>query len=247
MDFSSKIYIDNNKEIIERYSENEKFKYIDIYGDIETLSDKEKIYQIKHLFDKGTIKGSCIKDELYIINDKYGFYHTGYDWQFCEFKIIKEVEEIWGEKFEKIYYNCNPLKVLEVSDIYKLVNDEIKTDIDRILKEYEEEYYKNNENRTYFEFDIDKNGRVNLYLEYKDCCFAFEIKPNKKINIYLDGEEIEANNYWEIKDKIQEKYNKEIIKYLDKNITKINNGFLYNNTYYDNFENIKNVIELEDN
>lgn len=245
MDISSKIYIEGKKGIINRNSENERIKTIEIYGDVETLKDINKIHQIKYLFKKGTIKGSCIKDELYVIDDKYGFYHTGCNWQFCEFNIITEKEEGFdGEEVEKIYYDCNPLKEAEIKDIYELLSDNDKLEVDNKLSEYTDEYYKNSNNRIYFEFDIDEKGRVSLYTEYKECCFSFEIDKRNGLNVYLDGEEIKADRYWEIKEALKEKYNNEIVKYLDKNIIKLNNGFIYNKTYYEDFEEVKNAIDL---
>lgn len=79
--------------------ENEKFKNVEIFGEVDTVTDKEKISWIKSLFKRGTIKGSCIKDELYIIDDKYGFYSNGWEYQFCEYTETEEiVQSFYGTK-----------------------------------------------------------------------------------------------------------------------------------------------------
>lgn len=96
-----------NNDIKVDLKENEKFEMIEMFGDIKTLTDKAKINFIKELFNKGTIKGSCIENELYIIDEKYGFYSNGWEYQFCEYVKEEEMVESWYETKKILFMKQN--------------------------------------------------------------------------------------------------------------------------------------------
>lgn len=227
-------------------AKDEKFKEIEMFGNIDTITEENKINAIKSLFKKGTIKGSAIKDELYIIDEKYGFYSNGWEFQFCEYK--QETEEIggWYGKEETIVYDTTHLKKLEFNDIYDLLDEETKKKADELLQEYLKKHYENELNNIYYEFEAKtKYDDMRFYLEYKGTCFEIRISKNGYTEIFADGLEIYADKYNEISDKFEQIKSEEILKYIDKNITKLENGFVYKNKYYEDFYEIKEVIEEE--
>lgn len=65
------------------------------------------------------------------------------------------------------------------------------------------------------------------------------------VEVFTDGLECCADRYDEFKDEVHKKIDEEVIKYLDKNIQKLENGFVYKNNYYETFEEIKEKIEEE--
>ena len=159
--------------------ENGKIETIYLYGDVNTLTDTDKIDFIKELFSRGTFKGSYIANELYLINDKFGFYSNGLEYQFCEFEKIEEEIDDWCDKSLEIVYDYKHLKKLEFKDIYNILTDEQKEKADKLIEEKSIEFYKNKYNKFYYEFEIksEKND-IKLYTEYKNNCYGFRIKED---------------------------------------------------------------------
>lgn len=84
-----------------------------------------------------------------------------------------------------------------------------------------------------------------MYLEYKNSCFSIGIDKDKNLKVYLDGYELNADDYRSVKDVIDKKIDEEAIKYIDKGITKLDNGFIYKNRYYEDFEEIKDLFKAD--
>ena len=62
-----------------------------------------------------------IKNELYLIDDKYGYYSNGWEWQFCEYTPVEvEIEPAWSYYDAKVetQYETKHLKVLEFEDLF---------------------------------------------------------------------------------------------------------------------------------
>lgn len=240
-----KVKIETDDNIINYdMKENEKFKNVEMFGEVDTVTDEDKISWIKSLFKRGTIKGSCIKDELYIIDDKYGFYSNGWEYQFCEYTEIEEIVQGFYDIKKVTVYDTKHLKKLDFNDIYNLLDNDMKEKANKLIEDKQKDFYSNCNNRFYYEFEVASDS-AKMYLEYKGSCFSFEINKKKKLEIYLDGYELNVDNYWSIKDEIQKNIDDEIVKYIDKGITKLDNGFIYKNRYYENFDEIKDLIKAD--
>ncbi len=237
-----------NKSQDLEFEEKERVKTLEACGEIETFVGKNKIDCIKSIFKKGTIKGSLIKDELYLVNDKYGFYSNGWEWQFCEYTPVEvEIDSYWGEHRTETQYETKHLKELEFEDIYNLLNEENKKQVDKIIEEKEEEFYKNSWNRIYYELEANtKYNDMRFYLEYKNTCFEIRIDKRGYIEIFADDLECYADKYNYFKEEVEKRIDEKIIKYIDKGITKLENGFVYKNNYYETFEEVKDVITEEE-
>ena len=105
---------------------------------------------------------------------------------------------------------------------------------------------KKSYNDIYYEFAInEKKDKINFYLEYKGTFYGVRITEDNYVEVFTDGLECCADRYDEFKDEVHKKIDEEVIKYLDKNIQKLENGFVYKNNYYETFEEIKEKIEEE--
>lgn len=234
--------------------EEKKLEFVEEYGNLETLTNKLKIDWISNIFKKETIDGSWIENELRIINNNYGFYSNGCEWQLCEIEMVeKEETNFWGEKRIIKSYKTKHIKEANYEDIYNLSNEEQRKKIDDIIKKESEDYYKKSYNNFYYELSLNKQNSwsknirpLKFYTEYKDSYFSIEIDGNKSIEVDLDGLCFKADFYKGLKDSYEEEVNKQIEKYLSLNILKINNGYVYKNNYYENFEELKDYIEREE-
>ena len=110
-----------------------------------------------------------------------------------------------------------------------------------------EEYYEKSYNDIYYEFTInEKKDKINFYLEYKGTFYGVRITEDNYVEVFADGLECYADRYDEFKDEVHKKIDEEVIKYLDKDSHKLENGFVYKNNYYETFEEVKDVITEEE-
>lgn len=243
-------FTNGNKQDI-HFDNDDKTRVNNIHslGFVNDFTLKQKISAISKLFKQGTIKGSWIKNELYLIDDKYGYYSNGWEWQFCEYTPVEvEIEPAWSyyEAKTETQYETKHLKVLEFEDLYNLLDDGKKNEVDELIRKAMEEYYKKSYNDIYYEFSInEKKDKINFYLEYKGTFYGVRITEDNYVEVFTDGLECCADRYDEFKDEVHKKIDEEVIKYLDKNIQKLENGFVYKNNYYETFEEIKEKIEEE--
>lgn len=243
-------FTNGNKQDIHFDNDDEtRVNNIHSWGFVNDFTLKQKISAISKLFKQGTIKGSWIKNELYLIDDKYGYYSNGWEWQFCEYTPVEvEIESAWSyyEAKTETQYETKHLKVLEFEDLYNLLDDGKKNEVDELIKKAMEEYYKKSYNDIYYEFAInEKKDKINFYLEYKGTFYGVRITEDNYVEVFADGLECYADRYDEFKDEVHKKIDEEVIKYLNKNIQKLENGFVYKNNYYETFEEIKEKIEEE--
>ena len=211
------------------------------YGEVDYLTDGYKIGLIKNKFKSATIDGSALSNELRILNEKYGMYQNMKNhWQLCEIEKIKENE--WGE-----YYKTKHIEELTLNKLFDIIKNE---DMKKYYEEKLKEYYDNH--RFYYEIDINKEysykeikDYIHLYIELFDNWLEIVIESNRNITIKSRDFEL-SNKYFDLKDGLNELINKEIIKYADKNIVKLENGYIYKNNYYEDFETLKEFIENED-
>ena len=239
----------NQQDLYFDNEDNTKIEHLNSWGWVNDFSLKQKISAISKLFKQGTIKGSYIKNELYLIDDKYGYYSNGWEWQFCEYTPVEvEIESAWSYYDAKIetQYETKHLKELEFDDLYNLLDDGKQKEVDKLIEEAMEKYYEKYDNQIYYELQInDGKESLKFYTEYKGICYEIRIMQDGYIEIFADGLECYADKYWNFKEEVVKKIDEEVIKYLDKDIRKLENGFVYKNSYYETFEEIKEVIEEE--
>ena len=237
----------NQQDVYFDREDNTMVNSFSSWGFLNDFPLKQKIGAIKQLFKQGTIKGSCIKDELYLIDDKYGFYSNGWDYQFCEYTPVEvTIESYWGETKTETQYETKHLKELELDDLYNLIDDGKQNEVNKLIDEAMEKYYAKSDNRIYYEVELNQDREsVKFYTEYKGTCFEVRITQDGYIEIFADDLECYADKYWNFKEKVEKEINERIVQYLDKNIQKLENGFVYKNNYYETFEEIKEIIEKE--
>ena len=220
--------------------EDRRIKELESYGEVDYLTDGKKISLIESKFEKATIDGSAFSNELRILNNKYGMYQNISNvWQLCEIEENKDT--IYSG-----YYKIKHIEELTIDKLFEIVkNEEIKKYYEAKL----EEYY--NQNRIYYEFDVNlkKSYRnetryIHFYVEVLGKYFEINIDSNQYVEFLSKDFEI-YNDYGDLKETFDELVNKEIIKYVGKDIIKLENGYVYQNTYYEDFNEIKEIIEEE--
>lgn len=218
-------------------NKEEKIKGLESYGEVDYLTDGQKISLIDNKFKRATIEGSAFSDELRILNDKYGMYQNIRNtWQLCE--IEKAKDRGWGE-----YYKTKHIEELTLDKLFEIIKNE------EIEKYYEEElnkYYNNN--RFYYELDINKEysyketrDYIHLYIELLGGWLELDIDSSRHIKIKSNDFEI-SNDYFDLKEGLDEIVNKEITKYIGKDIIKLENGYVYKNNYYEDLEDVKEIF-----
>ena len=220
--------------------ELEKMKQLCLYGEIDYLTDGEKINLIEKYFKKGTIKGSAISGELRILNEKYGMYEAcNKNWQLCEITHDKD------NPFGNSYYFAKIIEELTLDKLFEIVND------DNLKKEYEEKYNERmSKNRFYYEIELNHKTSygslkyVHFYLEANDKCFEFNLDKTGYIE-FLSGDFEISSRYGDLNETLENIKDDEVKKYLIKGITTIENGYIYKNRYYEDFESIKEKIKEE--
>lgn len=215
----------------------EKIKNLGMYGEVDYATDGRKISLIEDKFKRGTIKQSAFSGELRLLNDKYAMYQNIKNcWQLCEIKKV-DGDGIYD------YYETKHIEELTLNKLFEIVKDDsLKTYLDEQLKEY---YSKN---RFYYELDINEKKSykeetryIHFYVEVLGKCFEINIDSNRYVEI-LSGDFQIYNEYADLKESFDELVNKEIIKFIGKDIIKLENGYVYKNTYYEDFEEIKEII-----
>lgn len=222
-------------------NKDEKIKKLEEYGEIDYLTDGSKINLIENKFKRATIDGSAFSDELRILNAKYGMYQNIRNhWQLCEIEKIKEND--WGE-----YYKTKHIEELTLDKLFEIIKNE---DIKKYYEEKLKEYYDNH--RFYYEIDINKEysyketkDYLHLYTELLGNWLELVIDSDRNITIKSRDFEL-SNEYFDLKDGLNELVDKEITKYVNKNIVKLENGYVYKNNYYEDFETLKDFIKNED-
>ena len=107
--------------------EDRRIKELESYGEVDYLTEGEKISLIENKFKRATIDGSAFSNELRILNDKYGMYQNISNvWQLCE--IEKNEDKDYGD-----YYKTEHIEELTLDKLFEIVKKE------EIKKYYEEE------------------------------------------------------------------------------------------------------------
>ena len=232
----------------------------DIYGyQYKEVDVDDKFYLLDKILDfkRGTIENSYYDNELMLIPDSgdfdIGIYisHKGY--QICQVRRITKTVETFGypQYVEKEYYqiiSTNSLKEIVGNEKYfpeikKWLDDHLseeqKKEWDRKIEELMESSLKNFDH--YYEIDFSKNRTGRIYLENANSEEAILIDTDVNgFNLELGDIFINTDN---------KSFLGNILEYMIKNrallngIVKLENGYVFNNIYYETIEELEEYIE----
>ena len=234
----------------------------DIYGyQYEKVNIDDKFYLLDSIlrFERGTIENSYYDNELMLVpNTGLGVYLSPKGYQICHFEKFTKTVETFGypQYVEKEFYKVFDIKLLKEIVENKKYSIEIKKWLDDHLSEEQEKEWNTkiedlSKNRIenfdhYYEIDFSKNrknrtGRI--YLENKWSEEAILINTDKN-GFYLELGDIFINTD-------NKSFLGNILEYMIKNrsllngIIKLENGYVFNNMYYETIEELEEYIEKE--
>lgn len=207
-------------------------------------------------FERGTIENSYYDNELMLIPDTdLGVYLSSSGYQICHFEKFAKTVETFGypQYVEKEFY-----KVLDIKSLKEIVENEkyyieIKKWLDDHLseeqkKEWNKKIEESMESRLknfdhYYEIDFYKNKTGRIYLENANSEEAILIDTDVNgFNLELGDIFINTDN---------KSFLGNILEYMIKNrallngIIKLENGYVFNNMYYETIEELEECIEKE--
>lgn len=207
-------------------------------------------------FERGTIENSYYDNELMLIPDTdLGVYLSLSGYQICHFKKNTKTVETFGypQYVEKEFYkvlDINSLKEIVENEKYYIeikkwlddhLSEEQKKEWDRKIEELMESRLKNFDH--YYEIDFYKNKTGRIYLENANSEEAIQIDTDVNgFNLELGDIFINTDN---------KSFLGNILEYMIKNrallngIIKLENGYVFNNMYYETIEELEECIEKE--
>ena len=231
----------------------------DIYGyQYKEVDVDDKFYLLDKIlhFKRGTIENSYYGNELMLIPDTdLGVYLASSGYQICHFEKITKTVETFGypQYVEKEFYKVFDIKSLKeiagnekyLPEIKKWLDDHLseeqKKEYDRKIEELMESRLKNFDH--YYEIDFYKNRTGRIYLENANSEEAILIDTDVNgFNLELGDIFINTDN---------KSFLGNILEYMIKNrallnrIIKLENGYVFNNMYYETIEELEECIEKE--
>lgn len=207
-------------------------------------------------FERGTIENSYYDNELMLIPDTdLGVYLSLSGYQICHFEKNTKTVETFGypQYVEKEFYKVLDIKSLKeivenekyYIEIKKWLDDHLseeqKKEWDRKIEELMESRLKNFDH--YYEIDFYKNKTGRIYLENANSEEAIRIDTDVNgFNLELGDIFINTDN---------KSFLGNILEYMIKNrallngIIKLENGYVFNNMYYETIEELEECIEKE--
>lgn len=220
------------------------FNEVDLSFGVKELPTVNQVAaKLDRKFERYTIGDSWYANEFRILNSKYGFHHSGAGLRLCEYEFYEHVIEegsfyLSREVEERVKTITN--NELKYDDFIEMVlESKIATqeELDKIIEEINKDI-----NESYVEITI-KGDKVHFYIDnhYGEC---YDIKlndrwhDNKYNELYINGYTLEGKE--SLYDQIKERTHQDIAKLIDAGVAKIENGYIYDNKYY---ENIGEIIE----
>ena len=231
----------------------------DIYGyQYKEVDIDDKFYLLDSIlhFERGTIENSYYDNELMLIpNTDLGIYLSSKGYQICHFEKFAKTVETFGypQYVEKEFYKVFDIKSLKeivenekyYIEIKKWLDDHLseeqKKEWDKKIEELMESSLKNFDH--YYEIDFSKNRTGKIYLENKWSEEAILINTDE------NGFDLELGDIFINTDK--KSFLGNILEYMIKNrallngIVKLENGYVFNNIYYETIEELEEYIEKE--
>lgn len=230
-----------------------------IYGyQYEKVNIDDKFYLLNRIlhFKRGTIDNSYYDNELMLIPDtNLGIYLSPKGYQICHFEKFTKTIETFGypQYVEKEFYkvfDIKSLKEIVENEKYSLeikkwidghLSEEQKREWDRKIEDLSKNRIENFDH--YYEIDFSKNRTGRIYLENKNSEEAISI------NTDINGFDLELGDIFINTDK--KSFLGNILEYMIRNrdllndITKLDNGYVFNNKYYETIEELEEYIEEE--
>lgn len=230
---------------------------VELYGKQVDKVDKFDIIKKIHDFKRATIKGSAGSNELYLIDDTdKGIHNSWSGWRICNLEPVYEEEDRWKENPQGEYIKETIKKIVS----YKTVTNDSLEDF---VKEHQEEVQQ------WFDTYIDKKEYDKKLKEKQKWCednfnhyYEVEFHEPKQGKIYLENKNshecilVESDKYGfyiEVDDLCFCGGNKSmlysIIEYIFNNrnlfsdFKQLKEGYIFNNQYYENLEDILSDIE----
>ena len=229
----------------------------DIYGyQYKEVDVDDKFYLLDKIlhFKRGTIENSYYDNELMLIPDTdLGVYLASSGYQICRFEKFTKTIETFGypQYVEKEFYKVFEQKKLKeiagnekyLPEIKKWLDDHLseeqKKEYDRKIEELSKNRIENFDH--YYEIDFSKNRTGRIYLENKWSEEAILINTDE------NGFDLELGDIFINTDK--KSFLGNILEYMIKNkdllndIVKLENGYVFNNVYYETIEELEEYIE----
>lgn len=231
---------------------------VELFGkqiDDINFNDKFDIIKNLHKFKSGTIKGSYYKNELYLIDDTNKGIHTSWSGlRICDLEPVYESKERWDYKLEKYV-------IVQELESYRTATNE---SLEEYVEQHEEEVkqWMNN----HIDMVAYENAVKEKQKKYEDNCnqyYEVEFNSPKYGKMYLENKMtkqfmyIESNNnglYVETDDLCfggaAESIFETVLKYIYLNrdlfadIKQLENGYVFNNKYYEDLDEIMYDIEV---
>lgn len=239
---------------------------IDIFGkQVSQVSfeDKFRIIRELHEFKKATIRGSAYSNELLLIDDvnlgiqdsyKLGIHSSWSGWRICELKEWYEEEWSWSESryvpVLKGYSTSNNNSLEKYCEEHE---EEVTAWFNKYIdiaayeaKLQEREDYYDQHNNFYYEIDFSRENKCNLYVEGRDDSFYVN-GDEHGFSLEVGGMSLYQNDDNSILGTILNLMLKN--KPIFDSVTKLNNGYVFNNTYYEDSYDMLYEIEkhIKDN
>ena len=237
--------------------EDLKINNVELYGrqiNKVTFDDKFDIIKQLYKFKRGTIKNSCYSNELYLIDGtNKGIHASCSGWRICDLEPVYEENERWDYKLEK-YVTIKELKSYKTvtneslekfveqhkSEVKQWFDDHIDAAAyENAIKEKQKKYEDNNNH--YYEIDFSKPKYGKIYLE-NNMANQFISIDSDKDGFYIETDDLCLGG-------TKESIFKTILNYMYLNrgvfadIKQIKNGYIFNDTYYDDFNEVMYYIE----
>jgi Lhr-like helicase len=222
----------------------------DEHGKLYHITEKEESnFKIKELLrnvscNRGTINGSIIDNELYIIGETNGLYYTSSKYMLCRI-----------EKRDNSKYDTSNIEETDFENLFSLLalNNLLKEPADVVQKIIDEKF---EEYRAYLE----KKG-IYYELTFKNDCLTFLVEHHSNFTLYMELSNKTNSNSGDIYIEIpgmdvihvnSYNYKRELREYVlksgmdllkDYTIHQVKNGVIINDEYFETLEEGFAILE----
>lgn len=223
-----------------------EFNEVDIYA---MIIPQIKVFDIEDnvKLKRMTIEGSWYENEFRILSDTQGYHTSGSGARLCDYKIVEVEEEGWYDVYTEKQVVTTSNDYLDYATFKELViknNHATKQE----MKNYEDDWLEVQRRSSYtnmFEFSMNEK-KLEVYIEFDNECYSLKLyKGNnngwKTTNqLYVNGIEFRGDY---LKEEVEKTYTNEVFGLVDKGVKRISNGYIYNNKYYEELEDVKDFIK----
>lgn len=226
-----------------------EFNEVDIYAMIMPqikVFDIERNIKLKRM----TIEGSYYTDEFRVLSDTQGYHTSASGARLCDYKIVEVEKESWGGDYIEKQVVTTSNDFLDYETFKELViknNHATKQEMEK----YENDWLEKQRNSGYknmFEFSMNEK-KLEIYIEFDNECYSLKLYKNNKRGQRHSSNELYINGLYfngdDLKKEVENTYINKVFGLVDKGVKRISNGYIYNNKYYEELEDVKEVIKKE--